>query len=317
MFIIDFYSFITLDVICIECETGYYSKQEGCQLCPSSCSSCTSETFCTSCRKGHFDQSCSTQCSANCSNTQCDNKSDHCINCESFPPNKRVCIVCPENCDACESASVCLACNVGFKGETCQQECSNCKPNTRCRKSNGYCFDGCKDGFSGNDCNLPCDKKCKMCDRIARSICIVCADKRYGNTCEDQCSFTCLNESCNPVDGFCTHGCENGYWGNKCEHICSNKCLNNSCDQDNGTCTRGCIAGYMGITCSCPQNCNCNINETCESCNGGFGEVCEQKCKEGCLQSLCSKENGECSKGCKDGYSGMHCIKALQLPFQN
>ena len=44
-----------------------------------------------------------------------------------------------------------------------------------------------------------------------------CSLGTYGKNCTKKCSEYCLhNKPCNPIDGACTDGCQNGYIGDIC-----------------------------------------------------------------------------------------------------
>ena len=44
-------------------------------------------------------------------------------------------------------------CDMGYYGIGCLQECSSfCKTSRDCHHVTGYCKDGCKSGWQGNDC---------------------------------------------------------------------------------------------------------------------------------------------------------------------
>ena len=54
---------------------------------------------------------------------------------------------------SCVCKSICyLACEFGFYGDQCTQECGNCHNQTNCRHTNGSCASGCDVGFHGDLC---------------------------------------------------------------------------------------------------------------------------------------------------------------------
>jgi hypothetical protein len=55
-----------------------------------------------------------------------------------------------------------------------------------------------------------------------------------------------------------------------------------SCNSLNGHCIRDCVPGY-------------------------FGNFCDLKCSDNCLNMSCHKDEGFCLYGCIDGYKGDKC----------
>ena len=47
----------------------------------------------------------------------------------------------------------------------------------------------------------------------------VCMSGTYGENCSKRCSSHCdgQNKSCDHINGWCNHGCMNGYQGNRCD----------------------------------------------------------------------------------------------------
>jgi hypothetical protein len=145
---------------------------------------------------------------------------------------------------------MCSLCTSGYHGESCSLECSNCEAGTDCDKYTGYCINSCKEGLSGEHCNMTCFPHCKSCDRLNRNECINCTLDRHGIFCNKTCSSTCLKGMCNDSNGVCTYGCLRGYWGQTCENSCSTNCKNVACTTHNGTCLEGCVDGYYEHNCS-------------------------------------------------------------------
>lgn len=293
------------------CDKGFYfDSKTQCYPCPVNCTSCLSESFCTSCQDGNYGESCLFLCSFNCNNNQCNKSTGLCLYCaEGFFLKNQSCLKCPENCRTCASEVFCYACITGYKGYTCTEVCSNCKPNTECDQDSGYCIEECYDGLSGNNCDQVCASNCTSCRRDNINSCTTCAPDRYGIHCDNTCSSTCLWRTCNDNEGLCTLGCTRGYWGNRCEFSCSRYCISNKCKRTSGQCDYGCAYNYTGSKCLCSQNCNCNEIEECESCKSGYGELCEHSCSNGCINEVCHRETAQCLDGCLSGYSGENCTK--------
>ncbi|XP_061194964.1 multiple epidermal growth factor-like domains protein 10 [Saccostrea echinata] len=134
---------------------------------------------------------------------------------------------------------------------------------------------GCKKtGFYGPDCSIPCPENCRYC-HIETGTCQGCKPGYQGHQCElpcsmqfygDLCSMKCGNCSdgatCNHVNGTCTNGCNVGVYGDKCQKKCDGRrygqdcgrscgaCLEyKQCHHINGSCHEGCDAGYEGNLC--------------------------------------------------------------------
>ncbi|XP_071847768.1 uncharacterized protein [Apostichopus japonicus] len=117
--------------------------------------------------------------------------------------------------DACREAVICLPdplgcrCASGFKGYNCSNECdpgtfgANCLQVCRCAGGSpcniytGQCKDGCADGYTGRNCQVP----------------PTCKTGYYGNICADKCrcrnnvacdrrSGRCSNEECPSIAPF-------------------------------------------------------------------------------------------------------------------
>ena len=44
-----------------------------------------------------------------------------------------------------------------------------------------------------------------------------CQGNKHGQSCSRDCGFCRDNQSCDPIDGSCQHGCEKGYQGVNCD----------------------------------------------------------------------------------------------------
>ena len=51
----------------------------------------------------------------------------------------------------CQQYRGCARCKPGYYGGQCEQTCTNCM-NGDCVQSNGFCRQGCKDGYKGLAC---------------------------------------------------------------------------------------------------------------------------------------------------------------------
>lgn len=211
-----------------------------CQLCPSSCISCTGATSCKSCVLGFFLQQ--GQCVANCTLIYYANPSTKkCVVSTGCSPffgvnSTRVCqSTCPNGqfantnayrCDACPST--CITC-------TSLTNCLNCK--TFSVKANDFCYGYCNitvninssnsvaDGMWFNSNNKTCTKTCPNGTYYSIVYCKLCSK---------QCS-TCVNTRTN-----CTN-CTNG------KYILDNTCVTSCPDKYRPSISRACV--FCNNTC--------------------------------------------------------------------
>ncbi|XP_062593495.1 multiple epidermal growth factor-like domains protein 11 isoform X2 [Saccostrea cucullata] len=178
---------------------------------------------------------------------------------------------------------------------------------------------GCiETGVYGPDCSIPCpDRNCRYC-HIETGVCQGCKPGYQGHQCElpcspmvygEICSMTCGNcsgeNTCHNVNGSCTNGCDVGVYGDKCKtpcpigwhgQNCSDMCSNcNECDRFSGQCESPCYSGWKGLFC----------NNECSG--GGYGQACEQKCGACLGYKQCHHINGSCLEGCDPGFKGDLC----------
>ncbi|XP_060567442.1 cell death abnormality protein 1-like [Ruditapes philippinarum] len=163
-----------------------------------------------------------------------------------------------------------------------------------------------------------CSNGQHFCD--SRKICIDgCQAGYYGAKCTEQCLENC--ESC--VDGYECTECRPGYYTNKCNLPCGKGCLNSTCSKLSGECTcksadfvKGkcdfCLGHKYGNECekTCPSNCGSCISDThCVWCvdTAYYGSYCQYRCSVGCVDKICNKGTGHCTKRCKHGFVGDKC----------
>ncbi|XP_061195014.1 multiple epidermal growth factor-like domains protein 10 isoform X2 [Saccostrea echinata] len=230
-------------------------------------------------------------------------------------------------------------CNkTGHYGPTCSLPC----PDTNCRYCHietGAC-QGCRPGYQGHRCELPCKKHF------------------YGEVCKEKCGNCSDGVTCHHVNGKCTNGCDFGVYEDKCKTTCpvgwhgkncSDKCSNcDTCDRITGQCTSQCHVGWKGKTCreecaeglygqNCTKRCGAclhyrqchHVNGSClEGCDTGFkGELCqtvcdtgyfgydcEDECSKFCkISRHCNHMTGFCKGGCKTGWQGKDCFQVQIL----
>ena len=132
---------------CIDCLPGKYNGTRGfCSHdCPDNCIKCTSDTACTECIAGKYGKVCELDCIAPCKSGTCQIDSGRCISCS-------------ENCVECTTSTSCDRCSDEYylgDGGHCVACSNNCK-NKTCEQTNGFCAQGCVDGFWGERCNRSC-----------------------------------------------------------------------------------------------------------------------------------------------------------------
>ena len=151
------------------------------------------------------------------------------------------------------------------------------------------------------------------------------------------------NNPCDPTNGHCSQGCDDGYYGDKCDTPCTcdglacertGNCINckhgnfangrncihcpvncngtnNPCNSNNGYCLQGCDSSFYGNKCEylCPYNCEtCTSQYQCQTCKSGYyGMDCSSYCSS-CLNVQCNKD-GTCQHGCTSGSYGLRCLK--------
>ena len=191
-----------------------------------------------------------------------------------------------------------MECNVGFLGERCHLNCTNC---LSCKQVCSVC----KDGFYGDSCNYQCNLGCNTTScHISNGYC-ECKPRHNqieGTQCLP-CPDNCLN-SCN--QSLYCDSCMDRFYGDFCNQNCSEQCEDNRCDRD-GRCM--CKVGYAGHPCqSCPENCGdagCTDQFKCINCAAGFySDYCNKTCSSSCMYKICAKD-GSCS--CEPGFDGFGC----------
>lgn len=101
----------------------------------------------------------------------------------------------------------------------------------------------------------------------------------YGTKCDNPCSITCKDSTCNIVSGAC-FDCEHGVYGRYCNLSCPANCMNNTCHMQNGSCM--------------------------ECRPGVYGSYCNQSCSINCKDKTCHMQSGTCLT-CVSGWTGMYC----------
>ena len=215
------------------CLSGYYreASENGfvCMGCSHACETCSNATLCQTCTHGRWGNLCQyncsgcssdcdvvkgcesgclpryyrnsdgscRKCSVNCIEGHCDRTNGQCTEgCLSGFGAPRCDQGCPNGCLTCaqNNASVCMQCDFGLFGSTCEQTCSdNCKrvgPGFPvCLMTDGSCLNGCENGHWGKHCSLACEPGCldDVCNET-NGVCLIgCKENYYGDTCVNKC----------------------------------------------------------------------------------------------------------------------------------
>lgn len=166
---------------------------------------------CTTCKPGYFGQDCSSNCAIGCLRPECTKRSGGCDCKPNFRGHRcNICIPgkygsdcdkdCPIGCSTCLD-DTCPECKTGYFGNTCDSMCEFGCFNDTCRQHDGDCMEGCKEHFTGVNCDI-------------------CAARKFGALCDYDCPEHCV--SC-AFSGLCT-ACSSGYTGTSCENQYTRLC---------------------------------------------------------------------------------------------
>uniref|UniRef100_A0ABI7XV30 P/Homo B domain-containing protein n=3 Tax=Felis catus TaxID=9685 RepID=A0ABI7XV30_FELCA len=280
------------------CKDGEYIDEHGhCQICDASCAKCWGPTQedCTGCPvtrvfdNGHcvfkcpsgkfeFQNQCHL-CHDTCQECQ-GNESSNCTSCgvdkhgqerflyqgecwEScpagyYPAEGHTCLPCPDNCELCHNAHICVRCTGGYflvpTNHTCQKLA---------------CGQGEVQDPDYGEC-VPCEEGCLGCNLGDPGTCASCGMGYYmfQHHCHKTCPERTYGEGseCKPCDTNCSN----------CDQ---QECY--SCEEGffllGGTCVRKCGPGFYGD----PETGECEpCHRACETCTG-FGHQQCRTCREG------------------------------------
>lgn len=300
---------------CLSCVDGFGTNINQTLCCSVGCSKdflgfpdCAPSGECqtSGCDPAFYGANCS-KCSSRIQNcdtcTVVDTNSVHCTKCvPGFEITSSGQACCLTGCDSCtgENGRICTSCMPSYYlyGQTCDVCGDNCMTPTngtsRCDPVTGSCYFGCKQGWHGSKCNIPCNiKRCDTCIYMETTNNLTCMD------------------------------CQPGYYGPYCQ-ACSYNCQssNNDVCHQNGTCILDCQPGWTRANCdiSCDAvsglgNClDCErYRYVCTVCKPGFyDQSCQSNCSSQCVpdgsgKPLCSITDGTCTFGCLIGYWKNNC----------
>ncbi|XP_026896820.1 proprotein convertase subtilisin/kexin type 5 isoform X1 [Acinonyx jubatus] len=280
------------------CKDGEYIDEHGhCQICDASCAKCWGPTQedCTGCPvtrifdNGHcvfkcpsgkfeFQNQCHL-CHYTCQECQ-GNEPSNCTSCgvdkhgqERFlyqggcwercpvgyyPAEGHTCLPCPDNCELCHNARICVRCTGGY---------FLVPTNHTCQKS--ACGQGEVQDPDYGEC-VPCEEGCLGCNLGDPGACASCGMGYYmfQHHCHKTCPERTYGEGseCKPCDTNCSN----------CDQ---QECY--SCEEGffllGGTCVRKCGPGFYGD----PETGECEpCHWACETCTG-FGHQQCRTCREG------------------------------------
>ena len=223
--------------------------------CPENCfDKCDRNTSkCAACEDGFYGDTCMEEC-ANCYQTTCNQTTGHCdMGCIDGMYGPQCTKPCPEEeCKTCDIITgLCLECKPYYYGVFCEKPCSSfCQASTdgriRCARNSGVCSENaCQDGYYLRNCTKSCNDHCgadfkddRPCDIVTGTCTHECVPKWYGDSCDKQCSESCVDGLCNRT-GYCISGCMTGYYGEDCRLVCTESltCNDGTCHRINGNCS--------------------------------------------------------------------------------
>ena len=302
------------------CTTTQFFDQTRTQCidCPVNCIHCTSSSYCSICKNGHWGTTCESPCSQNCIGNICSKYNGRCNGCKDGFFGFTCSDMCLLTCKTCTQYSFCQSCKDGYFSADITKQCE-CMESECIAHSNNVCANCSSDTYypiSQGCC--PCRNGCKDRLCLANGSCIDCDEGKYGDLCQYDCNAVCKDSLCYR-NGSCV-SCVDGQYGNECQHRCSYSCKDRLCYR-NGSCIF-CVDGRYGERCD--SMCDNQINKCsrclvdtyrsvqCITCNPGFyveDNMCKG-CNENCKSDAwpyCNSSSGKCRYGCHDHWYGDKC----------
>ncbi|XP_065922105.1 uncharacterized protein [Magallana gigas] len=133
--------------VCRQCSDKWYLMETDCFECPKNCSSCMSDEECLECKNNFYHgKTCNSTCNTACINKTCDMTGYCKEGCEDGRYGVRCDQNCLEHCKTCHNSTMCLQCEDGYFGESCQmcpEYCKKCENYSTCTQ--------CKTGRTHNN----------------------------------------------------------------------------------------------------------------------------------------------------------------------
>ncbi|XP_061165546.1 uncharacterized protein LOC133174437 [Saccostrea echinata] len=212
------------------CPDGWHGKNcsdrcRNCDKCDRFAGQCASP-----CHVGWKGTTCNETCDGGMYGQNCTSRCGSCLN---YKQCHHIIGSCSEGCNVGYKGELCKTeCSDGTFGNNCSQNCNvNCGVPNRCMKTTGECEGGCQPGWEGLHCidkcagsmyGLNCSHSCGFCRGASKchhinGSCLNgcakgfkeinctkrCSSDTYGFDCLDNCSNSCINNTCDPVTGYC------------------------------------------------------------------------------------------------------------------
>lgn len=122
--------------ICRHCASQWYLNGTNCFKCPINCFSCLSSVECMECHnKLYYGKTCNLKCNKACINQTCDITGNCKHGCGNSKYGKECDKECLKHCKTCLNSTMCLDCQDGYFGQSCEicpENCAECKDNSTC-----------------------------------------------------------------------------------------------------------------------------------------------------------------------------------------
>lgn len=175
--------------VCRHCADRWYLLDTNCIKCPENCSLCVSSKKCLECESNlYHGKTCNLTCNTACMNKTCDITGNCKHVCDNSKYGKECDKECLKHCKTCLNSTMCLECEAGYFGKSCQmcpENCKTCENNsacTYCKSSltydNGKCLEKSIKKHTNDNPDTTCingdandDSSCK--DQRAYYCCVI------------------------------------------------------------------------------------------------------------------------------------------------
>ena len=101
---------------CAVCRTGYFPRDNICESCDVSCSTCVDKDNCLTCAPGYYwkvtNGGLCSNCPVGCDSCENDDACSKCL--DKYYLYEDHCLACPVNCQTCVGGSTCTSCENGI-----------------------------------------------------------------------------------------------------------------------------------------------------------------------------------------------------------